>query len=163
MHKISTNCTAMALLALLLMLPSTAACADDPAPPEAITIDALQHLYEPVVFDHAMHSEAFACNRCHHHTAGDGPENDNCGRCHPAGSGGGTVACHRCHPAQPGRVIGDAGTNGMPVFHIDKPALLGALHLKCTGCHRRQGGPTGCRDCHGFTVAGRQRFAVGNP
>ncbi len=154
----------MGLLVLLPTLPPSPVKAGEhrAPPPETITIDTLQHLYEPVLFDHAMHAENYTCSRCHHHTTGDGVEDARCGRCHTGSAGSANVSCRHCHPTRP-QIAASQVENGIPLYHIDKPGMLGALHLKCVGCHRLDGGPTGCRDCHGFTPAGRKRFAVTKP
>ncbi len=129
-------------------------------PPAEITFDALTELYEPVVFDHATHMETFGCSACHHHTTGDTPVNESCLRCHARADAVERMACSACHSStwteQP---KGAPGTTTSQLYHIDLPRLKGALHLLCLDCHRSESGPTGCRDCHQFTAAGRKRFA----
>jgi hypothetical protein len=124
-------------------------------PPEIVTIDMLAELYEPVVFDHALHLESYSCGECHHHTAGDKVQRESCRRCHTASTRLSDVSCVGCHLSQPG----DAGRDG-DIYHIDKPGLQGALHLQCLGCHNEEGGPVGCMECHEFTPAGRKRFSA---
>jgi len=135
-----------------------------PAPqnmPESIVLDQLQQLYEPVTFEHQMHSEMFPCSDCHHHLAGK-TANAKCLQCHRQESSDKILVCSNCH--FPGY---DLTRNSLkdqdrtePVYHIDIPHLKGALHLQCAGCHEVNGGPTGCDDCHTLTALGKQRFRV---
>lgn len=123
---------------------------------ESITFDYLQHLYEPVIFDHQTHSDMYGCSRCHHHTTGEPSEQKRCLRCHNTSQPSEDVACSSCHKiAKESLSLQD-----LEVYHIDTPGLKGALHLQCLGCHRSEEGPTDCVDCHDFTSAGRKRFAV---
>lgn len=143
---------------MLCSFPATAMDIDDA--PESVTLDYLQKLYEPVTFDHRMHAENYACNACHHHTTGDGPHNETCGKCHATSPEVDDVSCSGCHTEKntaPAPAANDAtGT----VYHIDKPGIKGALHLQCLGCHMKEGGPTECQECHALTPAGRKRFLV---
>lgn len=124
---------------------------------ESVTLDYLQELYEPVVFDHQVHADMFDCGRCHHHTTGRPTEQEQCLRCHVNSGPAPDVTCSGCHKVDKEL----AARQNSDIYHIDKPSLLGALHLQCLGCHRTEGGPTGCTDCHDFTSAGRKRFALG--
>jgi len=130
--------------------------------PASVTIDYLQELYTAVDFDHQMHADNYACNTCHHHTTGDGPANDTCAKCHADSGPAGDVSCSSCHERQQAASASPAGHSPSDVYHIDKPALKGALHLQCLGCHQVEDGPTGCQDCHAFTPKGRKRFGVHN-
>lgn len=128
--------------------------------PENVTIDYLQELYEAVEFDHQMHAEAYTCNACHHHTTGDGPKNENCGKCHANSAASDDVSCSGCHQIKdktPSPLTSHTEDN---LYHIDKPGIKGALHLQCLSCHETEGGPTGCQDCHAFTPEGKKRFAA---
>ncbi len=148
------------LLAVRLVspaLPVMAMAVDDA--PESVTIDYLQELYEEVEFDHAMHTDMFACSACHHHTTGETPADDSCSRCHANPEPADDVSCSGCHEQkQTGITPSSAGNSN--VYHIDKPSLKGALHLQCVGCHESESGPVGCLDCHGFTPAGEKRFKI---
>jgi hypothetical protein len=130
--------------------------------PSSVTIDYLQELYTAVDFDHQMHAENYTCNTCHHHTTGDGPANDRCAKCHADSRPTGDVSCSGCHEQQETAFASPANHLQSDVYHIDKPALKGALHLQCLGCHQVEDGPTGCQDCHAFTPKGRKRFALPN-
>lgn len=121
--------------------------------PEVVTIDILSELYEAVVFDHAMHEEMYSCGSCHHHTAGDEAQHENCKKCHAASAMFDDVSCISCHhqhtPPEPLKKT---------IYHIDKLGLQGALHQQCVGCHTDESGPVGCTECHAYTLAGRKRF-----
>jgi hypothetical protein len=151
-------CRRLSIVIMLLTLPAEAMDIDDA--PETVTIDYLQELYEAVNFDHRIHAETFACNACHHHTTGGGPQNDICGKCHADSGASDDVSCSGCHQEHKTAPSAPASRTGSTLYHIDKPAIKGALHLQCLGCHRADGGPTGCQDCHAFTRVGRKRFAV---
>ncbi len=135
---------------ILFVLPAAAMNTDDA--PVSVTIDYLVELYEAVSFDHQTHSEMYDCSSCHHHTAGTGTQNETCKKCHAASGSSVDVSCSGCHKEK-------TSSLDTAVYHIDKPDLTGALHLQCVGCHRSENGPTGCRECHAFTPAGRKRFA----
>ncbi len=129
--------------------------------PESVTIDYLQELYEEISFDHQTHSDMYDCSSCHHHTAGTGTQNNNCKKCHAASEATDEVSCSGCHTEQIPPILSPGkDTPDIDVYHIDKPALKGALHLQCLGCHRSEDGPTGCQECHAFTPAGRKRFSL---
>lgn len=134
----------------------TAAVAE---PPDTVTLDSLQELYEEVSFEHAMHQDLASCSCCHHHTTGDEPVDPLCLRCHRHPEPAVQLSCGSCHP-QNWQVVVD-GTGDEPAssaYHIDIPGLKGALHMRCLGCHREKGGPVGCQDCHAFTAVGKRRF-----
>lgn len=128
--------------------------------PINVTIDYLQQLYTAVDFDHQLHTELYACNTCHHHTTGDGPNNQKCGKCHADSGASDDVSCSGCHAASQGIATPLDQSTAHALYHIDKPAIKGALHLQCLGCHQAEDGPTGCLDCHAFTVEGQKRFVV---
>ena len=140
---------------------SIASAATYEEPPESITLESLQELYEPVNFDHAMHMDSYDCSSCHHHTLGDEPTNPICIRCHLHPTPSTEVNCATCHlkttvskPQQPD------STSPTPVYHIDILKLKGAYHLLCVNCHQKEAGPTECLECQDFTAAGRKRFQV---
>lgn len=127
--------------------------------PESVTLDYLQELYEAVHFDHQLHTDMYQCNFCHHHTTGDTPLKESCRSCHDATHAVVDVSCSGCHATQP-TPHQSANESAHSVYHIDTPDFKGAMHLQCLGCHTVESGPTGCRDCHAFTPAGRKRFAL---
>lgn len=146
---------------ILCGLPAFGMNADDA--PETVTIGYLQDLYEEVPFDHQTHVDMYDCNACHHHTAGTGTQNKTCEKCHAGSEAYDDVSCSGCHketitPIDPAK----KDTLDTAIYHIDKPILIGALHLQCLGCHQSDNGPTGCRDCHAFTLAGKKRFSLKN-
>ena len=142
---------------LTLLIPAAAYGMKDP--PEMITLESLQDLYEPVIFDHAMHLEAFSCSGCHHHTTGEAATNPQCSRCHETSEAKAEVSCSACHLISPNLGL-QPEAEAVQIYHIDRPGLKGALHLQCLPCHRSEGGPTGCPDCHEISAAGKKRFQV---
>jgi hypothetical protein len=147
---------------ILLSVPPAAGMDADEAP-AGVTIDYLQELYEAVNFDHLLHTGMYQCDSCHHHTTGTGTRNESCKKCHAASGASDQVACSGCHDHNKTSPLAiSEETKEGTGYHIDKPGLKGALHLQCLGCHRVDDGPTGCEECHGFTAAGRKRFALKN-
>lgn len=146
-------------LPALLTVLITAAAGGSAEPPETITLDRLQKLYEQVVFDHGMHMEGFDCSSCHHHTIGGTTEHQLCSRCHKHSGQTEHVTCSACHENSQ-NPLPQSEPQAAPVYHIDRPGLKGALHLQCVGCHRLEGGPVGCRECHEFSTAGKTRFQI---
>lgn len=129
--------------------------------PEEIELGVLANLYDPVMFDHAMHVDvAEDCSVCHHHTTGSAPVNSYCLKCHPGGSDMDMVACQDCH-ASPAADQSALRMSAEYVFHDDQPNLKAAYHLNCLGCHREVGGPVGCEDCHAKTEAGNRFYHSG--
>lgn len=128
--------------------------------PELITFDSMQDLYESVIFEHLMHTEMVPCSSCHHHLMGEIAPDSPCTSCHKQSTEIQSVTCQECHQ----RTVMMSKKNAKSVnpttlpYHIDIPHLKGALHMQCVGCHRIEGGPTGCRDCHAFTERGKKRF-----
>lgn len=160
-----TSKTMFYLSILVLMLcsfPAGAIAMESDDAPTTVTIDYLQDLYAAVEFDHHMHAENYACNTCHHHTTGAGAQNERCAKCHADSGLADDVSCSGCHQRKEVTPTALAKQPEKTVYHIDKPAIKGALHLQCLGCHQAEGGPTGCQDCHAFTAEGRKRFAVHN-
>ena len=123
--------------------------------PDSIALDALVRLYEKVNFNHAKHIQIVKdCAECHHHTTGTLVADPNCVRCHKNSGATTATACRGCHAVQPFSVeaIRDKANN--KVYHTDKPGLKGAYHQICMGCHAKNGGPTGCQECHPRNKAG---------
>ncbi len=147
-------------LPLWTMVSSAYAGAIDVDIPENIFIDYMVELYEGVTLDHAMHADLFDCGSCHHHTTGARSLNDFCAHCHADSPASDDVSCSSCHEKNTGAFHCLPAGETASVYHIDKPGLKGALHLQCLGCHRDEGGPTGCQECHAFTSKGRKRFAL---
>ena len=117
---------------------------------EIIILDNLGAIYEPVLFDHAMHMDIASCATCHHHTTGtDTPAEDKrCFKCHKESCTSCTVACTGCHAGNPGsggKIKESQATN---LFHTDSTGLKRAYHLKCLGCHKEMEAANGCEDCH---------------
>ncbi|PIE59123.1 MAG: hypothetical protein CSA32_05680 [Desulfobulbus propionicus] len=127
---------------------------------EDVEIKALAHLYEPVIFPHAMHTEIAECQQCHHHTLGQEPLELRCARCHEQDQPAQSVSCQYCHSAEPFSAEHVHKRMERDLYHIDKPGLKGAFHLNCIGCHEEEGGPTECQACHAFTQKGEQLFHV---
>ena len=130
--------------------------------PEEVEIGSLARLYEPVMFDHAMHLDvADSCATCHHHTTGTPAEEGNCVTCHRDSEGAEDVSCQGCHTAEPFSPEHIASREkSAQWFHVDKPGLKGAYHQNCLGCHAETGAPTGCQDCHARNQTGDAFFSV---
>jgi hypothetical protein len=151
--------TGMAALAFLVMAP-----VEGGAQSEMVELDSLAKLYEPVSFGHDMHVEMVEgdCASCHHHTLGTGQVDPACARCHQNSGAADAVACRDCHPAERfGAEYLREMEKDVTLFHRDKPGLKAAYHLKCLGCHREAGGPTGCQDCHALTDKGEAFYRTG--
>jgi len=106
----------------------TLAVAQDSNPPETIVLNKLgkkfENLYGPVEFPHSDHFDyADDCSVCHHHSEGK------------------TVSCAKCH--EPFKVYHYKGAK-----RINGLGLKGAYHARCIGCHKEEGGPVGCTECH---------------
>ena len=129
------------------------------SPPEEVTIDELSDLYQPIVFDHLIHSENYECSRCHHDSDNDVPT-DGCNSCHGGRPINGKKPCTTCHSADIYRQPEGSGAQKAPQYHIDTPALKATWHLVCRNCHVEDDGPTDCQGCHAFTVKGQKLFKV---
>lgn len=117
-------------------------CAEVPEPdpddaPEEVTIDNVrafagpgaENLYGPVEFDHVTHVDvAESCYTCHHRA--------------PPGK---TPPCSGCHMK-----AFQAGKVGVPGFK-------GAMHRQCIDCHKAEGAPVGCEDCHALNKTGGKK------
>lgn len=114
----------------LLACPRPRAPAARPSGPDTVTLNELEKIYDPVVFDHKAHSGMTKfggdCSLCHHHTP--------TGNEHPA--------CKSCHAP-------DIQHEG-----LDQPGLKGAYHRQCLGCHREWEGETSCEICHARKAVG---------
>ena len=130
--------------------------------PDTVAIASLSELYEPVEFEHAMHTDLADCARCHHHATGTGPATPSCGRCHPGTGAAADVSCRGCHAPDPFSAPNLKKLEEPGLYHIDKPGLKAAYHLNCLSCHRETDAPTGCQDCHAMTEAGQRRFYTGS-
>ena len=91
--------------------------------PEVFLLDQLSEIYVPVVFPHKLHAAMSkmgrGCETCHHRHEKD--------RIPP---------CRECH-----------GGPSNPV-NLRQPALKGAYHRLCLGCHREWTHATDCVVCH---------------
>lgn len=133
--------------ALLCLLPCHTSAAEFP---DFIEINDLGNIYEPVVFDHAMHTDITSCGACHHHTTGGPAEDEICLPCHQKSGSTDTVACGGCHPRQewPAEEKRPLALKAGEQFHIDSAGLKRAYHVSCLGCHREMEVSSGCEDCH---------------
>jgi len=118
------------------------------AGPEAIELDSLVNIFEPVTFDHALHQDVTSCATCHHHTLNMPAEDENCLRCHQLSGLADEVMCSGCHPTHPGNAEKMKASLDENIYHIDITGLKRAYHLKCLGCHVEMGAASGCEDCH---------------
>jgi len=116
--------------------------------PDILELDELGDIYEPVIFDHAMHVDMTSCADCHHHTTGLPDENKRCLPCHRESDTADDITCTGCHPHYPGTAEKMRTLREMGLFHIDKTGLKRAYHLKCLGCHKEMDVPSDCEDCH---------------
>lgn len=148
----------MIMMAVGALLPNQTLALEAEDAPEEVEIDMLSDLYEPVVFDHAMHVEISDCVECHHHTTGQQPTDPNCLRCHADSGEADAISCAECHAADRFSPKDLAERANPELYHIDKPGLKGAYHLNCVGCHQEMDGPTGCQDCHAMTEKGEKQF-----
>lgn len=162
MKKLDKNTMRYSWILLIILggFSAEAMAMDSDEAPASVTINYLQELYAAVEFNHQMHAEAYACNTCHHHTTGDGPENERCAKCHANSGAADNVSCSSCHQRKEITPTSVATHPENIVYHIDKPSIKGALHLQCLSCHQTEDGPTGCQECHAFSSEGRKRFAV---
>jgi Class III cytochrome C family len=91
--------------------------------PDEVILSALEHFYNPTVFNHKLHAEmaemAKGCRECHHYS----PEGE-----YPA--------CSSCHKP------------GIHADNLEQVGLKGAYHRQCIGCHREWSRETDCEICH---------------
>jgi hypothetical protein len=160
MYMLKTMITiCSALLALVAVAPLTWAA----TAPDTIEINSLTSLYNGVKFNHAKHiTYQRDCAVCHHHTNGAPATDSRCVKCHRGGHEAATMACKGCHVKEPFSAAGLQNQFSDPQrYHQDKPGLKVAFHLSCMGCHAKQGGPTGCLDCHTQTDMGNAMYRSG--
>ena len=154
----ATLLVATVILSCVLFINHSLALEADDAPDE-VEISTLTNLYEPVIFDHALHLDVADCSECHHHTTGQPPADESCLKCHANSEETDSISCSECHNAK--RFYPqDLKQRNADVYHIDKPGLKGAYHLNCVGCHSANDGPVGCEDCHVLTARGENTFKV---
>jgi hypothetical protein len=139
--------------------------------PGLIQLNQLQNLYAEVQFDHEFHAEGYECAACHHtgsSTAGPNAA-EKCMICHQPGQnqenrGPKIGPCRNCHPSESppseDHLSRPNRAENKILFHLDIPMLLGAYHLQCLGCHRDEGVPSGCSDCHLLNQKGRYLFQL---
>lgn len=115
--------------------------------PGNVVLGSLEDKYEPVKFDHGMHTAYFAkgCGDCHHEHGGN--DSQPCKGCHSLSADDfkgavvqGFLSCDSCH----GKL--DPSTPGIPSLKV-------AYHKQCFKCHRGMGNvgksPSGCTEqCH---------------
>jgi hypothetical protein len=103
--------------------------------PEVVTISELSNLYVPVIFSHKLHAQmseySGGCVVCHHNSQAVE-----------------IVACKECHLHKPS------------LTDLSKPALKGAYHRQCLGCHREWSHTTKCAICHSLKSADKQLAAT---
>jgi len=91
--------------------------------PKILVLDSLSKLYDPVKFDHGMHSSM----------------TESCTECHHKDTAGSATPCRNCH------------STFDPAMD-SQPGLKGAYHRKCFQCHEIKAGSdpaTGCTEkCH---------------
>ncbi len=110
----------LALWALTLSL-SAQSSAD--SVPEVVILDQLESIFEPVIFQHKLHSEMATmgrgCEICHHNNPGE--------KIQP---------CHDCHTTDAER------------HDLNQPTLNGAYHRQCLSCHKEWESREVCETCH---------------
>ena len=139
-----TVCAGLSILVLAAGFASGGE--DSPILPGAVVLDSLEDMYEPVQFDHQMHTYvADSCGVCHH-THMTKSEMD-CGGCHDISAhqfkeavSSSFLSCEMCHSDL------DPENPGMPSLKV-------AYHKQCLGCHMDMGSvgesPEGCtQQCH---------------
>jgi hypothetical protein len=150
------------LMMSLFLSVSAYAAMDASDAPDSITIDAIAKYYEPVEFDHAMHTElADDCSVCHHHSTGNGTSDIYCSRCHSDYQELDRVSCQDCHAVDSFSAEAINRQGQLDLYHSDMLGLKGAYHQNCLGCHQEMDGPVGCEDCHAKTDAGEKLFDSG--
>ena len=151
--------------AALLFLFSSGTIAAAGEGPDEVIIDSLALLYEPVIFDHAMHEDVSegTCALCHHHTLGTAIENESCMKCHAESGGTDEISCGECHSSQRFEVEYLAHISAdNELYHRDPLGLKAAYHIRCMNCHAEYGVANGCQDCHGRNDAGDKFFHAGS-
>ncbi|WP_169309216.1 cytochrome c3 family protein [Desulforhopalus sp. IMCC35007] len=147
----------MQLLCLLGIIFLTSSVLAEETGPAEVTMDQLAELYEPVLFDHAMHTEIYDCSRCHHSSDLDGQPGE-CAPCHSGRASREKNKCSGCHRPDNYDNPSETNINAINRYHIDTPGLKASWHLLCRNCHLQDSGPTGCRDCHEYSQKGKKLF-----
>jgi hypothetical protein len=159
------NLLLFVVINLCLFYPSDGFTIDPSDAPDSVIIDSIKAFYDGVEFDHKSHVDFSEgnCARCHHNTAGAPMTEERCTRCHKSTvTGGDKISCSDCHPLHPFVAVQvKKMEEEFLLYHIDKPSLKAAYHLNCLMCHKEQGAPTGCSDCHKMTEAGKRFFETG--
>lgn len=91
--------------------------------PDALLLDDLVDLYEPVHFDHQAHASMAEMGK-------------DCATCHHYSPPGTIPPCKECHSL------------GTESSDLRKPNLKGAYHRQCLGCHVEWSHETECNACH---------------
>ena len=86
--------------------------------PGKVTLDSIQKAKGPVQFNHKAHAEKRA---------------KDCQVCHHKDAAKAEQKCSACHKAK---------AEGKTV------SLKDAYHTTCKNCHKKMGGPKGCKECH---------------
>ena len=132
---------------------------------ETVELGSIAQYYEPVEFDHEMHSgliEEDECAICHHHTVGTPVSDPVCIRCHESSGEAESVACRDCHPLKRFSAEYLAKLDeDITLYHVEKPGFQGAIHQCCIGCHIENDAPIGCQDCHARTEEGDKFYHSG--
>lgn len=141
-------CVVFLGICMVLGVLASNLCASGVAqPPDEVRISFLSDIYEPVLFDHALHDGYASCVECHHHVIVDPPSDPVCLPCHNEGKELAAVGCSDCHPVD--RYAAQQNPANKLIYHNDTPGLIGAYHRNCISCHRVIGtGPVGCEECH---------------
>lgn len=149
---------------LLAFLTIQAAQCHAMEPPASATLDSIANLFSGVTFDHASHVDIAGgdCTLCHHHTTGPPPTDPRCARCHANSPATAKVDCKSCHVAAPFSADNLKAEESSPLrYHQVRLGLKGAYHRRCLGCHKENGAPTGCEDCHQKTDKGEAFYHSG--
>jgi len=159
------------LATLLLAAATTSLFAEDSIPlPEIVVLNPVQNLYTEVLFDHEMHQDGYECSLCHHLSEQQDLDSaTNCELCHNRDTKNPILvstprSCGECHHKDNTSYNDQGKKDRLPKtlwrFHLDTPSLRAAYHLQCLDCHRQDGGPVGCTECHSLSQKGRQLFYV---
>ncbi|MFP4571422.1 MAG: cytochrome c3 family protein [Desulfobacterales bacterium] len=99
-----------------------------------------EHKQAIVNFSHKTHAEEYeiGCGECHHDEAGEPLDDLECDE--------EVQSCFECHSG--------TGPGSPKDFMGPKPdaealeSYYTAIHVNCVGCHKEQGGPKSCNECH---------------
>jgi len=100
-----------------------------------------QHRMGIVEFDHKTHADEYdlSCGDCHHDENGKPLED--------LAHGDPVQSCFECHDKK-GRPRRDQSMSPEEWKAEQLKYYYGAIHENCMGCHKEQGGPTRCTECH---------------